>query len=534
MALLYQAYASFFEPLPFLIDSVFERDDAFYYFKIAQNVVETGRPTFDGIHLTNGVQLLWHYVLVVLAFFVRDDGAFLRAVLLLCIALNLYAGLMLRSLGRLMLSRSLGDIALFLWSGVLVERWNTLQGMEFSLHIVIILGIALVTWRILVERRHDLLLALSALLTLNFWTRLDSAIFSLAIWAVVLALLARRKMATPRALAALTFVPFLGAIAYVATSYAMAGTPLPLSGAVKSFYTHRFFGHANSLTAITEEVGWWIKIQSTLALSLVPQNISNLSADAWIFATKRNFLILAVGALASAWGIWRIGRVFGWKSPNGSVAIGCGFVWVVSAVHLIVTIREIGDFSHVSRHYYAWLLVFWLVWGALLISMSLDALKQPLGRMVSSAAAAGLVVCYGALAAGYFSHRPDIENYAIARFELAKSLNQTLPKNAIVGAWNAGVLGYFLDRPTVDLDGLVNDAPFLDFLKSDAPFQEYLANQHVTHLIDHNGRDLTLNYGEERDTVRFFRDGIPWTDVEQVGSKGGIYVLRIRPTHDYQ
>lgn len=38
-------------------------DDAFFYFQIARNLIETGQSTFDGIGITNGYHLLWMWIL---------------------------------------------------------------------------------------------------------------------------------------------------------------------------------------------------------------------------------------------------------------------------------------------------------------------------------------------------------------------------------------------------------------------------------------------------------------------------------------
>ena len=38
-------------------------DDAFYYLLIARNFAESGLPTFDGIHATNGFHPLWMLML---------------------------------------------------------------------------------------------------------------------------------------------------------------------------------------------------------------------------------------------------------------------------------------------------------------------------------------------------------------------------------------------------------------------------------------------------------------------------------------
>jgi len=53
-------------------------DDAYYYFKIARQVVESGRSTFDGRTQTNGYHPLWMALLLPLSATVPDRFLFLR------------------------------------------------------------------------------------------------------------------------------------------------------------------------------------------------------------------------------------------------------------------------------------------------------------------------------------------------------------------------------------------------------------------------------------------------------------------------
>ena len=51
----------------------FTRDDAFYYFKVAQNISEGHGSTFDGINLTNGYHPLWMVICIPIFAFARFD-----------------------------------------------------------------------------------------------------------------------------------------------------------------------------------------------------------------------------------------------------------------------------------------------------------------------------------------------------------------------------------------------------------------------------------------------------------------------------
>ncbi len=51
----------------------FTRDDAYYYFKVAQNIAEGMGSTFDGINPTNGYHPLWMVVCVPIFALARFD-----------------------------------------------------------------------------------------------------------------------------------------------------------------------------------------------------------------------------------------------------------------------------------------------------------------------------------------------------------------------------------------------------------------------------------------------------------------------------
>lgn len=516
------------QPVAFLVDVIFTRDDAFYYFQLAHNIAQTGQASFDGLHAANGVQLLWQFILAGLAQLIPDKEMFLYGVLGLCIALNVIVALVLWDLAGLIFGRFCGDIALILWAGVMVERANTLQGMEFSLHVLVVLVVLRLFWMIWQSPgiRPGLFALLGLMLTLQVWARLDGALLSLALWGVALWLLWVRAPAPQTGLAALTgltLIPLLGAGLYFWTAYMMAGTFVPISGSVKQHYASVFFEGVEPWTAWKERIKWGLKIQSLIPSSLLPDALYRLG-------TAQNFNLsnwvhMALPVIVSA--IVLGGAVWLWRYSKPVVVAGLG-LWGVSVLHTGLSVMMLGDFSHVSGHYYGVLLVFWLLWSACLLSVLRDVLAK-LGQGALSAAILLGVLGFGAHGVAFLTgYEEETENYALVRMRLAPELNESLPADARVGAWNAGVLGYFLDRPVVGLDGLINDRAFLERLKAGAPLQPYLRETGITHLIDHNARDLTLKFQEMRDTQTEFRDGITWDEVEVLDKRHAIYVLEVK------
>ena len=532
LACLYQLYL-IFQPAEFLVSSLYERDDAYYYLVIARNLAEKGMATFDGIHRTNGVQLLWAGLLSALARLIEGPIAFMRAVLLLGLGFSLAAGLLLRHLGRMLVSAAFGDLLALLLAGVLVERWNTLQGMEYPLHLTIIAATLIMALRTLQRPAGGALLLFGLLLTLNFWTRLDSVIFSIGIWAAVLWRITRGT--APRAalgrIALLTLPPALGAIGYVLLSWHWGGTWLPISGAAKAHYASRFFGDTPLAERLTVMIRMWLKINLQAFLALVPENLLDLGIGRVPNPLRRpaDALLTAIPILSSALAMLAIehgerlkARYRPWLGP-------LIFLLVLCLIHAAVMVVAIKDFSHVTRHYYGWFLVFWLLWGGMMTFALLESLAPKPRRALAALLAGGAFVTYLHAGAAFLVRSGEANSEMLTRYRLIARLNRTLPEGAVVGAWNAGILGYFLKRPVINLDGLVNDAAYLERLRAGAPLLPYLKAEHVSHLVDHNQRDLTLAHGERRDTAREFRNGIRWDDVRILDRLGGIYVLELKP-----
>ncbi|MGB3147388.1 MAG: hypothetical protein WBA91_06470 [Paracoccaceae bacterium] len=328
----------------------------------------------------------------------------------------------------------------------------------------------------------------------------------------------------------MTIIPLLGALLHVAVSLSATGSILPLSGEVKNFYGHRFFEDVSASVAFSEEIRMWIKIQMVGVLGLVPENIADIGLGDGFRPLARlpHMLLAGVAAGSVMFGVLNIHLRLGWHSSFGRIAIFCATTMVLAALQSAVAVKVMTDFSHVSRHYYGLHLLAWLIWGAAVLMMVLEILPALLRKVGAAGYAAGMIACYTLIATTFLARVPGEENYAIARYRLTQELNQTLPANAIVAAWNAGLLGYFLQRPVVDLDGLVDDSEFLTLLEEKAPLLPYLQKTGVTHLIDHNNRDLTLKYREERNLQDEFRDGIRWDDLNIEQQRGAIYVLALK------
>lgn len=94
----------------------FTRDDAYYYFKVAQNISEGHGSTFDGVNPTNGYHPLWMLICVPIFALARFDLILpLRVLLLVMSGLSVATGILLyRLIGRIF-APAIGAIAALFW-----------------------------------------------------------------------------------------------------------------------------------------------------------------------------------------------------------------------------------------------------------------------------------------------------------------------------------------------------------------------------------------------------------------------------------
>jgi hypothetical protein len=113
----------------------FTRDDAYYYFKVAQNVSEGNGLTFDGINPTNGYHPLWLFVCIPIFTLARFDLILpLRILLIVLAALNAATGVLIYRVVSRTLSEPIAMLAAAYWVfNLYIHDTVTQLGMETGL-----------------------------------------------------------------------------------------------------------------------------------------------------------------------------------------------------------------------------------------------------------------------------------------------------------------------------------------------------------------------------------------------------------------
>ncbi|HEX7479961.1 MAG TPA: hypothetical protein VF331_19315 [Polyangiales bacterium] len=503
-------------PLPFLNRFLLRMDDAYYYFQSARNFADHGLLSFDGIHRTSGVQLLWEGVLCGLALLVKDRVTFLHAILVLCALLNLGAGVAFGRLAGTLASRRVAALCQVLWAGFMVGLVPTMMGMEYSLQVLLLLLATGSAWRALHAAQPApalTLLARGSLLGLLFWNRLDAALIAMALWAVMV-WSARRTTggstsAFMREICLLSAPPAVAAIAYVVACEALAGTPTPISGAVKALYASRHFDAYPLRVALAGHVFWFVEMLLAPLVDLVSNALRadhrSLFGALGLLALGSTGLVLVLGLRAAA------------RVPERRPLLRfLSFLTAVNVLHVAMVVLRISYFAHVTVHYYGFLLITVII----ALAVALDALStapaQPSVRLrVLPAALLVLLGLHIHEAAQPFAGESLVCLHN-RRLPVMQWVATHLPIDARIGAWNAGQLGYFTGHPVVNLDGLANDRSYLGQLRARTPVMDYLRAEHIDYLIDVDAPDLTFPYKAQWDGARIFRNAIPWEQLERL------------------
>jgi putative effector of murein hydrolase len=171
----------------------FIRDDAYYYYKVAQNISEGRGSTFDGIHPTNGYHPLWLVICIPIFALARFDIILpLRILAIVTGLLQLGSAILLYRLIKHTLSEPAAVLAACFWAFhtyILVFLYKTGVESCITIFLVLVLLHALyrleLTWR---NRQPSLgqIAGIGVLAILVTFGRLDLIFFSLivGIWVV--------------------------------------------------------------------------------------------------------------------------------------------------------------------------------------------------------------------------------------------------------------------------------------------------------------------------------------------------------------
>lgn len=414
-------------------------DDGFYYFKIAQNIAGGAGSTFDGVHITNGYHPLW-MALNVVGFWLFDEPLkSIRLMLLVSVILEIATGLTLTYLGyQLFESRIYSLTIAMLWflnHQVIVRMQN---GMETSLSTLMIALTMLAVFQLLKQntRRHQVVFG--AIAGLAVLARTDNAVLIPLLFLAIL--LVHKNL---RALLLPTTVIFLVTLPWFAWNYHHFQTVIQSS--------------ATAVTALVRlNLEFWYG--SPLPFTSLVRHVATL----WLETARRLHIFTGL-PFGRQWAVltvlWLLGTVLLLARKRNQKVI---WSYVTpTPIKWLFAVLVLWPFFFISVH----VILRWYFrphyYASLVISVIL-ILSFFIWMLVQNGALetlwAYLFVPLFAFSA-YQITQSDLLRHQTAMYQAAQWLNTHHPRCTTVGAFNAGILGFFYeDGRVINLDGVVNNS----------------------------------------------------------------------------
>jgi len=460
------------QPLPWFVSMV-PADDFFYYAGTAHHLAEGAGSTIDGgLTYHNGYHPLFLWLLV------PGFALGLSKTSMIFVAMAI---LVAAWLAAMVLARAIGVALGGTWSaltapaimGLNVEFAKlSMSGFETALVTALLLAVFLAC----LQRRPGWVVGL--LLGLAALARLDSAMA-----AVPIAILFGRQRRW-RELVVAGVVSMVVVSPWAIWSWANFGSPLPLSGVVKSWFGQTADLWRGPVVFARES---FYRILGYNWRDVVPPEVA-----------------LAGGAIVGA-EIVRRARGLEWLVVY---ALGAPVVFA-----LLTGSQHVAQFSRYCV-------------PAFVLAALLFFVTRPHGARIVLVVVVGLVLWGNVRFLDWAFSAPPLPNYVgLSHREVPAVLDEILAPEDLVGCFDSGALTYFADEPVINLDGLVN-AEVVEMLAADEGgtwerrYREYFHEKGITVIVG----------GTRFSWVRLFDDLDAWEVLHEpipLGSGGEIVFLRV-------
>jgi hypothetical protein len=445
-------------------------DDAYYYFGVARSLAAGSGSTFDQIHATNGYHPLWTWLLVPVLGVFRDPDAGVRAAGALWFVTAAASTVAVAWAVRPRSGPAGGAVAaaifgLFPFVGLALERPNGLETPLYALTLALAAG--------LFERAgpnpgRGRVAVLGVAAGCVALARLDGAFLAVSM-AILLAAGGSRAGGVRRAalvgcLSAALVAPFLvwGAVRF--------GSPLPVSGRIVSL------GAARERAALggAGSPAFWQR-RARYAVRDIPSAVGRVALDRLPGTAPLRGGALAGGIAIAAWtaavggGLLRRRRA----GPLRQDALALLALFAVLHYAAYALWLWTGGEERYRLYYF---LPQWMAfaWGA-------GSLSPPRAGWIA-AALAGVLTLHTALAVRARDAYQDVSERPVTESFVYGWVREHLPPDAVLGARDAGKLGWFSGRRVVNLDGLINDQRMVEAIR-DGEEARYVFDSPIDYLF---------------------------------------------------
>ncbi len=447
-------------------------DDSHYYFNIAYNLAHGGGLRHDGFNTTTGVQPLFLLLITPIYWVIESKTLAINAILVFQTVLGLALGFAISQFTRRIAGDSASLFALAVWAFSHYFVGLDLNGLETGLSLISLCVVCLIYLRTLNDRAAPntrRLVLLGTLLGVDFLARTDNSLLGVAL---ALHYAIANRWAQPlgtrlRAVAVIASVAGAIALPWLALNLSMVGSALPSGGQAVRFlslaYHYRMMGTTGPAFELANVP--WAYYESTLWAALGAIRESAAAA-----IEVRPALALTAVALAVGWGA-------AWKNLK-QLGFLFGFLLLLLTAYTTYIFGQWYFYRYFAPFNIAYLLVLAsAIWGAL---ARLAPDPASLRRRVPEIALAGLLG-FSLLADTIAVSKPRLRGVR-GFYDAALWINRNTPPGAIIGAFQTGIFGYYLERPFYGLDGKIN----IDALEAlrESRIDEYVRDKRIAYLAD--------------------------------------------------
>jgi hypothetical protein len=246
-------------------------------------------------------------------------------------------------------------------------------------------------------------------------------------------------------------------------SYSTFGTMLQVSGEASRFLYHR--DRSSFVVGVAESI--W-----SLGMKLAYEIVGHNRLFATFLLTNFEFSLLVSVAIALL-GLLLFKRAVAWRAVMGHVQklvflfVFAGLVFVFYTLY----------FWRIDLRYFSPVYLTLAIAIALLVD-GISKRKSSLGCVLSWLCAFGAVML---LVLNLLSIRSRTGNKALL-YNAARWIDENIDKDALIGSFNAGIIGYFSEHTVINLDGLVNNAAFE--AHREGQFTDYVQQSEIQYIVD--------------------------------------------------
>lgn len=472
----------------------FTTDDAFYYFKTAQNIGLGNDISFDGISRTNGFHPLWMIICVPIFLLANINLILpLRIVVFLAGMMNAATAVLIWRLFKNNGAAYAGFLAAMFWAfSIQVHTITVTLGMESTINALTVTLLIFLVSKLdqkkeqgTLSSRDFVIIGITAIFT--FLSRIDNGfvVGAVLLWALGKhwnSLATKDEKPTGAWLRRLWIAMMLGLpvgltlAAYLGFNQYYFGTNMPVSGQIKRWWgtlpnTVYGFPVDNFAVFLTHLVTPQVNIGPWALATQLPHDIAKIFET--LFNIKENLksvhriLVLVISLILT--GLAGLLIKSNWKRFNKLVD---RFYLIPFFIGCMAQITSYKSTTYIETLTWYWVseMVFVVLAGGLLIDCLVNWLeKKSVSKKFFKAVGAliGLFMIYqfSAYIINLAPYQVEPE-YTEAYLGGAHALEQYTEPGSTIGTTGGGIVAYFIkDRKIINLDGLINSYDYFQRMR---------------------------------------------------------------------